>query len=469
MATTSIMPLHTGKGRSVRRAIQDSINYVKNPAKTDEGRLVTSYQCNGEIADAEFLLAKRQYIAATGRVRGKDDIIAYHLRQSFVPGEITPEEANRLGQELARRFTKGNHAFIVCTHIDKAHVHNHIIWNAVNLDCDRKFRNFLGSTRAVRRLSDTICIENGYSIVENPKPHSKSYNKWLGDAAKPSHRETLRLAIDRALEQKPADMDALLAELKKSGCIVERRGKHITLCAPGWKKPVRLRSLGKGYTQEDLTAVLAGTREHTPRKVPAAAPAAPKVNLLVDIQAKLQAGKGKGYERWAKVFNLKQMAQTMAYLSEHGLLDYAALASKAATAAERHNDLRAQIKSAEKRMEEIGTLRTQIINYAKTRDTYVAYRKAGYSKKFLEAHREEIALHKAAKDAFDKLGLKKLPKVKDLNAAYAEILSQKKKLYPEYRRARDEMRELLTVKANVDRVLNMEAPEAGREKDHSQR
>ena len=160
MATTSIMPLHTGKGRSVRRAIQDSINYVKNPAKTDEGRLVdsinyvknpaktdegrlvTSYQCNGEIADAEFLLAKRQYIAATGRVRGKDDIIAYHLRQSFVPGEITPEEANRLGQELAKRFTKGDHAFIVCTHIDRAHVHNHIIWNAVNLDCDRKFRNF---------------------------------------------------------------------------------------------------------------------------------------------------------------------------------------------------------------------------------------------------------------------------------------------------------------------------------------
>ena len=161
MATTSIMPLHTGKGRSVRRAIQDSINYVKNPAKTDEGRLVTSYQCNGEIADAEFLLAKRQYIAATGRVRWKDDIIAYHLRQSFVPGEITPEEANRLGQELAKRFTKGDHAFIVCTHIDRAHIHNHIIWNAVNLDCDRKFRNFLGSSRAVRRLSDTICIENG--------------------------------------------------------------------------------------------------------------------------------------------------------------------------------------------------------------------------------------------------------------------------------------------------------------------
>src|SRR5699024_3628587 len=195
----------------------------------------------------------------------------------------------------------------------------------------------------------------------------------------------------------------------------------------------------------------------------------PKVNLLVDIQAKLQTGKGKGYERWAKVFNLKQMAQTMTYLSEHDLLDYAVLAAKAAAAAERHNDLRAQIKSAEKRMEEIATLRTHISQYAKTRDTYMAYRKTGYSKKFCEAHREEITLHKAAKDVFDKLGLKKLPKVQELNAEYTEVLSQKKKLYPEYRRARDEMRELLTVKANVERVLNMEVPEAGYEKDHSPR
>ena len=188
MATTRIMPLHTGKGRTVGKAISDIIDYVENPEKTDHGRLITSYQCDSRIADAEFLFTKKRYIQKTGRVRGEDDVIAYHLRQSFVPGEITPEEANRLGQELARRFTKGNNAFIVCTHIDKAHIHNHIIWNAVNLDCDRKFRNFWGSTRAVRRLNDTICIENGYSIVENPKPRGKSYDKWLGDQAKPSHR-----------------------------------------------------------------------------------------------------------------------------------------------------------------------------------------------------------------------------------------------------------------------------------------
>ncbi len=177
MATTRIMPLHIGKGRTESQAVSDIIDYVSNPQKTDNGRLVTGFACDSRVADAEFLLAKREYISTTGRVRGADDVLAYHVRQSFVPGEITPEEANRLGVEFAKRFTKGNHAFVVCTHIDKSHIHNHIIWNAVNLNCDRKFRNFWGSTRAVRRLNDTICVENGYSIVEDPKPHGKSYNK----------------------------------------------------------------------------------------------------------------------------------------------------------------------------------------------------------------------------------------------------------------------------------------------------
>lgn len=164
----------------MKKAISDMIDYVENPQKTDNGRLISSFQCDSRIADAEFLFSKRQYISKTGRRRGADDVIAYTIRQSFVPGEITPEEANRLGCELARRFTKGNHAFIVCTHIDRHHIHNHIIWNSTSLDHTRKFRNFWGSTRAVRRLSDTICIENGYSIVENPKGQGKSYDKWVG-------------------------------------------------------------------------------------------------------------------------------------------------------------------------------------------------------------------------------------------------------------------------------------------------
>lgn len=470
MATTRIIPLHTGKGRTVGKAISDIIGYVKNPEKTDHGRLITSYQCDSRVADAQFLLDKQTYAARTGRVRGADDVIAYHLRQSFVPGEITPEEANRLGVELARRFTKDKHAFIVCTHIDKAHVHNHIIWNSTTLECDRKFRNFWGSTRAVHRLSDTICVENGYSIVEAPKRRGQSYNKWLGDAAKPSHKEQLRQAIDRALAQKPASLEELLRLLEQDGFTVHRRGKNISIGAEGWGNNVRFDRLGDGYTLDDLLAVLSGQKEHMPRKqaVPQAAP--PKVNLLVDIQAKLQAGKGAGYARWAKVFNLKQMAQTMNYLSENNLLEYAVLEEKAATATAHHNELSVQIKAAEKRMAEIAVLRTHIINYAKTREVYVAYRKAGYSKKFLAEHEADILLHKAAKNAFNDMGVKKLPTVKSLQTEYAEVLEEKKKAYAEYRRSREEMRELLTAKANVDRLLNMEAEhDAEKEKDHAQR
>ena len=470
MATTRIIPLHIGKGRTESKAISDIIDYVENPQKTDNGRLITGYGCDSRTADAEFLLAKRQYIAATGRVRGKDDVIAYHVRQSFRPGEITPEEANRLGVEFAKRFTKGKHAFVVCTHIDKSHVHNHIIWSAVNTDCDRKFRNFWGSTRAVRRLSDTICVEAGLSIVENPKPHGKSYDKWLGDQAKPSHRELLRLAIDRALAQKPADLDALFQLLREGGCEVSKRGKSYRLKRPGWDRAARLDSLGAGYTLDDLLAVLAGEKQHTPRKKSIVQPEPPKVNLLVDIQAKLQAGKGAGYARWAKVFNLKQMAQTVNFLTEHNLLDYAVLAEKAAAATVHHNELSAQIKAAEKRMAEIAVLRTHIINYARTCDTYVAYRKAGYSKKFREEHEEDILLHQAAKNAFDEMGVKKLPKVRELQAEYAKLLEEKKKTYAEYRRSREEMRELLTAKSNVDWLLHMdEEQKKEQEKDHGQR
>ena len=408
MATTRIMPLHVGKGRTESRAISDIIDYVANPKKTDNGRLITGYACDSRTADEEFLLAKRQYIAATGRVRSADDVIAYHVRQSFRPGEITPEEANRLDVEFAKRFTKGNHAFVVCTHIDKSHIHNHIIWSSVSLEYDRKFRNFWGSTKAVRRLSDTICIENGLSIVENPNPHGKSYNKWLGNQTKPSHRELLRVAIDNALSQSPIDFEELLKLLQESGCEVSKRGKSYRLKLPGWEKAARMDSLGEGYGLEDLQAVLSGKKAHTPRK---------------------------------KV---------------------------AATA--HHNELSAQIKAAEKRMAEIAVLRTHIVNYAKTREVYVAYRKAGYSKKFREEHEEEILLHQAAKNAFDKMGVKKLPKVKELQTEYAKLLEEKKKTYAEYRRSREEMREILTAKANVDRVLKMEVEQdVEKEKDHGQR
>lgn len=289
-----------------------------------------------------------------------------------------------------------------------------------------------------------------------------------GRSGQALHRELLRAAIDNALAQKPSDLDELLKLLRESGCEVSKRGKSYRLKLPGWSKVSRLDSLGDGYTLEDLLAVLAGQKEHTPRQKSAKQAEPPKVNLLVDIQAKLQAGKGAGYVRWAKVFNLKQMAQTVNYLTEHNLLEHAVLEEKAATA--HHNELSAKIKAAEKHMAEIAVLRTHIINYAKTRDTYEAYRKAGYSKRFRQEHEEEILLHQAAKNAFDDMGVKKLLKVKELQAEYARFLEEKKKTYSEYRRSREEMRELLAAKTNVDWLLNMEAePDTEREKDHEQR
>ena len=454
--------------------ISDIIDYTENPQKTDGGRLITSWQCDSRIADAEFLFTKNQYIQKTGRVRGEDDVIAYHLRQSFVPGEITPEDANRLGCELAKRFTKGNHAYIVCTHIDKAHIHNHVIWNSTALSQTRKFRNFWGSSRAVRRLNDTICIENGYSIVENPKRHGKSYNKWLGDKKKPSHRERICAAIDDALAQNPDSFEALLELLRQAG--YEVKGKKVpSLLGGEQKKSIRMDTLGDGYTPTDLRAVIAGEKTHTPRKSAAAPVKLEKRsgNLLVDIQAKLRAGKGAGYARWATLFNLKQMAQTVAYLQDHELLDYAVLSEKAAAASAHFNELSARIKAAEKRMAEIAVLREHIVGYAKTRDTYVAYRKAGYSKKFLAEHESEITIHKAAKNYFDGLGFKKLPTIKALNTEYAELLAEKKAAYADYRKAREEMKELLTAKANIDRILELdkEQEEANerREKEAEQR
>lgn len=462
MATTRLMPLHTGKGRAVGTAIRDIIDYVENPQKTNHGQLITSYQCDSRTADAEFLFSKRQYVQKTGRVRGKDDVIAYHLRQSFVPGEITPEEANRLGVEFARRFTKGNHAFIVCTHIDKKHIHNHIIWNSTALDCSRKFRNFWGSTRAMRRLNDTICIENGYSIVENPRRHGKSYNKWLGDQKKQSHRERICLAIDEALAKNPQSFDALLQFLRDAG--YEVKGKeNPSLFGGDQKRFIRMDTLSVGYTPADLRAVLSGEKSHTPKQKAG--------NLLIDIQAKLQAGKGAGYAHWAKMFNLKQMAQTVAYLQEHDLLDYTVLSERASAASGRCSGLSEKIKAAEKRMAEIAVMRTHIINYVKTRNTYVAYRKAGYSKKFLAAHESEITIHKAAKKFFDAQGVKKLPTVKNLQSEYAALMAEKKQAYSEYRKVREDMKELLTAKANIDRILGMDISieERVKEKEAGQR
>ena len=452
MAATRFISMHKSKGKPPAVSLSERVAYILNPTKTDGGRLVSAHGCDPATAAAEMLLTRRQYLDAGGWVPGNDkEVLAYHIRQAFKPGEITPEDANRIGRELAERFTKGRYQFIVATHIDRGHVHNHIIFAAVSEDAGRRFRDFLGTAKAVRKISDRLCLENGLSVIENPKRGRKDYGKWLGDQRPLSAQEKVRDAIDAALAQ--------------------RRGSSLSFLAPGQEKATRCRkkTLGDDYTPEAIQERIEGRRVVSSSRSKAPAKPARKVNLLIDIQSKLQAGKGAGYAQWAKVFNLKQMAQTISFLEENGLLEYDALAARAAEGTARFNELSGTIKRTEGRMAEIAALQKQIVNYSKTRDVYAAYRKAGYSKKFLAAHETEILLHKAAKAAFDKLCLQKLPTYKTLQAEYAGLLAEKKKAYAEYAAAKKEMQAVLTAKANVDRLLGAPPERPEQEKEQAQR
>ena len=258
MATTTLLQRHAGEGETIAEAIRDCLDYGKDPEKTESGKYISAYECDPATVADEFLLAKASYAAMTGREQKKENnVLCYQIRQSFYPGEITPKEANRIGYELAMRWTKGRHAFIVTTHTDKQHIHCHIYYNSTTLDCTRKFRNFWGSSFALRRLSDRLCLENGLSIVENPKPRSKgkyrNYGEWQKDRKGPlSYQDRLRLAIDTALAERPADLDEFLNLMKRAGYEVKTvRGGGISfrLTGQGQERFTRLRAstLGDGY------------------------------------------------------------------------------------------------------------------------------------------------------------------------------------------------------------------------------
>lgn len=441
--------MHRNKGKTVAQCLRDRTNYAKNPEKTEGGELISTFECSAENADLEFALARKEYLELTGRERA-DEVIAYQLRQSFRPGEITPDEANRVGYETAMRFLKGQHAFLVATHTDKAHIHNHIIFNSVALDGERKFRNFFLSSFAIARLSDQVCLEHRLSVIEHPQKRGVSYNKWLRDRAKLSGRDQLRLAIDDALAKKPDGFDALMQLLEEARWEIKRRGKQISLKPKEGKRFFRLDTLGEEYSKQSLEEILSGKKSHTPFRLNRNS--SERVSLLVDIEAKMKAGKGAGYERWAKVFNLKQMAKAMAYLSEHHIESYDELVQRHENAARQYEDLAKRIKASESRMSEIAALKKQIILYVKTKEAFTAWKQSGWSKEFEAAHQQELLLHKAAKKAFDVAGLTKLPTIKSLTAEYQNLLEQKQQDYDTYRKMKSNLRELMIVKANVDRI-----------------
>ena len=462
MATTRMFALHVNKSKTIAQTITDRTDYAENPEKTRKGDLVTGYQCSPRVADAEFLLSKQQYRDITGRDQGKHDVLAYHIRQAFKPGEITPELANKLGYELAMRFTRGRHAFIVATHIDKHHIHSHIVFNSTALDNASKFDDPKRSGKIIRRISDQICAENGLSIIENPKPSRGHYGTWLGDNKPLNYREQLKQAIDVVLAQKPTSFDGFLKLIQEAGFETKKRGNRYSFRGAG-KGFICLRSLKDDYTEDAIREIISGRRAiPTPHKVTALNQPR-KVNLLIDIQNSIKAQGSPGYAQWSKIFNLKTAASTLIFLQENGLDDIDKLSEKAQKAKDDFNGINTRIQNIDARLKGISALQKQIGIYSKTRDVYAAYRKAGYSKKYLAEHGDDIAAHKEAKKYFDTLGLDKLPTINKLKTEYAALAAEKKKLYTEYQPARKYMQDILSAAQNVRQLLNYR--EAATEKE----
>ena len=422
---------------------------------------VSSYLCDPATAHAEFMLVKNQYQGETDR-RAGHGALCYQIRQAFPHGEVTAAEANRIGYETAMRWTKGKYQFFVCTHIDKEHIHNHIYYNSTAYDRSRKFRNFIGSSFALRRLSDRVCLEYDLSVITNPKLHSKGrylhYGQWLGENQKLSQKEQIRLAIDAALTERPEDFADFLRRMETAGIQVKHgRGGVISFLVPGQQRAARFRAstLGDGYGPEDVQAVIDGkapTRTAPARRTPMPR----RVNLLIDIQERMRQGKGPAYERWAKVYNLKQMAVALQYLKEHQLFEYDDLAAKTDAATERFHTLAGDIQQTEAELSRVSDLMAAVVQYAKTRPAFDGYKAAKYSRKYLAEHEAELADYRAAKATMaELLGGEKLPKMDVLKEKRRQLAARKKALYLEYRKAQQDMRELVAVKGSVDHLRGL--------------
>ena len=443
------------RNRTRLQSMTERHNYDQKAEKTKDDELVSSFMCSPETAAKEFEESKLLYHQLTGRKQPpKRDVIMYRVIQSFKPGEVSPEEANRIGYELAMKFTGGQHQFVVATHVDKKHIHTHIEFNSTNINCDGKFKNVKNSYLVLRRLNDDLCRAHGLSVIEDPKPSAKKQKEIAAAKYGTSHKEQLRQTIDRVIPD-CRSYDDFLDRMRAEGHEV-KESKLLSFRAPGWDRFTRSYKLGADYTKEALR------ERSTTRRGYAASAKKPiqstgrKINLLIDIQAKMAAGKGAGYERWAKVFNLKEAAKTLNFLIENDLTDYDELAARAGQAGARFDDVSRRIKQLEARMAEAAQLKSHIINYSKTREVYAAYKKSRHKKEFLAKHGAEIAHHEAAKKAFDALGGKPIPKVAQLSEQYAVLLAEKQEQYAEYKALRQDMIAYRTAKQNVDKILGLE-------------
>ena len=433
MAVTKIKP--------VKSTLSKALDYIENPDKTDGKMLISSFGCSYETADIEFGYTLSQAL-------DKGSNLAFHLIQSFAPGEVDYEKAHEIGKQLADAVTKGQHEYVVTTHIDKGHIHNHVIFCAVNFVDHHKYNSNKRSYYGIRNMSDKLCRENGLSVVVPGKgSKGKSYAEYQAEKTGTSWKGKLKIAVDALIPQ-VSSFEELLTRLQAAGYEI-KPGKYVSCRAPGQERFTRLKTLGADYTEEAIRERIAGRR--------AKAAKAPReqrdVSLLIDIENSIKAAQSKGYEQWAKIHNLKQAAKTMNFLTEHKIEQYADLVSRIEEMSAESGQAADALKNAEKRLADMAVLIKNVSTYQKTKPVYDAYRKARNREKYRAGQEQAIILHEAAARSLKAAGIAKLPNLAALQSEYEAPQAQKEALYADYGKLKKKVREYDIIKQNIDSIL----------------
>ena len=461
MAVTKIKP--------IKSTLKKALDYICNPAKTDEKILISSYGCSHETADIEFGFTLSQAI-------DKGSNLAHHLIQAFDPGEVTPEQAHEIGKRLADEATKGQYEYVLTTHIDKGHVHNHIMFCAVNFMDYHKYNSNKKSYYQIRNASDRICRESGLSIVKPgkqieytdkagqrrtrpAKEQGRSYAEYAADKAGGSWKGKLKIAIDTTIPQ-AKDFEDFLRRMEAAGYEVKRRGETISFRAPGQEKFTRLRenTLGKDYTAQRITERIQGKK----RAVSAPKRDSKTVSLVIDIENSIKAQQSRGYEQWAKIHNLKQAAKTVNFLTENNILQYADLRVKVEEVAAASEQAGAALKGVEKRLSDMALLIKNITTYHQTKPAYDGYRAAKDKAQYRAANESALILHEAATKALKAVQAEggKLPNPAGLQKEYARLQAEKETLSSEYGKLKKQVKEYGIIKSNaIGKEIEIEIPE----------
>ena len=424
------------KTHPIKSTLKAAIDYICNPAKTDGSLLISAYGCSAETADIEFAWTRQHAI-------DKGENLGRHLIQAFAPREVTPEEAHQIGLELAKEILGGKYEFVLTTHIDRGHIHNHVIWNAVSFTDHKHYHSNKHSYYEIRRASDRLCKEHGLSVIIPGQDKGKSYVEHQAVKSGTSYKAKLKSTIDRLL---PActDLEDLLRRLQQEGYEI-RRGKYISCRASNQERFTRLKTLGIDYTEEALVARIAGRPRPSKR---------PKVrDGSIQRIAVIQGSQSPRLQHWAKLQKLKEGAKTLNYLAEHGIDSYEALDSKLAELNTAVDDLLASIKAVEGRIAELNLIAKYAATYRKCRPVYNRYRKSEDKEKFLRGHESEIILFEAAARELKRLGAVPLPAAEKLEGELSELTVQKGTLYAQYTASKRQVKEYDTIKRNLDILL----------------